>query len=214
MKHVFQFSPLCADVRLKLCTIKERNTAFRSDNKACEDVFHLLCRPFYLFITGMFSCFSPSSCCAPLMRRCWAPCRRLDLQPQRPWVTAGLLGPGPGLVAPNWLLQLFISGRSSEAAAECRGRRWRWKNAPLLRVVPWGSWSQEGEVSVAVQLSREPQRGRQAPKPSGKSRYVLFYVLFSSAEPDFSRMLGSLRRRMRVSYSQSGDQGAFVPVLW
>lgn len=38
----------------KLCTIKERNGPFWSDNKGREDVFHLLRRPFYLFIVGMF----------------------------------------------------------------------------------------------------------------------------------------------------------------
>lgn len=166
---------------------------FQAITKDCVDVPHLLCRPFPLFITGMFcGCLVLAG-----MQRC-PPCvatlfsAATPLHVDRP----SQFGPSVHLVATNWPLQLLISsGGCCRDADPNGGGEWmflcRW-HACLSAL--WGSWSREGGVSAAIQLSREPLWGQWTSKLSGKSGICCF-------------MCFSPQRRMCVRYSQSSDQG-------
>lgn len=91
----------------------------------------------------------------------------------------------------DWLLQLLISSRCSEVAAgvqtltvEVNQNECSFVVGCACLSVLWGSLSQEGGVSYSA------QRGASA-RPTSleakwKIRYLLFCVLFFSAEPDFA----------------------------
>lgn len=111
------------------------------------------------------------------MQRCCAPYRRLVLQRWHPWVTTGLLGSGPNvrLVAPNWLLQLLISGRCSEEAAGLLKLAVEVNDCSFVAsgavgLVKPGRWSQ---------CSCWAQQGASArpPSPEAKRKKQIFVVL-------------------------------------